>query len=110
MIRPDPQNYREMSVPFFGPEAANLALEAFYDDVRAARQKHRIADVLTVVSVNVIYDEGGEGAALSHSHNGDPMKAESMAAYVFGREQADRKAWLNKLVAGTNTRRSGEGK
>ena len=95
----DPANYRELSAPFTSIGVANAALKAFFDDVRAARQKHRIADVLTVVSVNVAYDSG-EGTAMSHSTNGDVLKAQALAAYAYGVEQSESRERMARLVAG----------
>lgn len=102
----DPENYRKMAESFASLEEANAALDAFFADVRAARQKHRIADVLTVTMFTVRYADGEEGAALSRSHNGDVLKAESMAAYALGREQEHRREAINKLVAGRATQKT----
>lgn len=53
----DPELYRQLSAPFDTAEEANTALVAFFADVRAARIKHRMPDVLTVVAVNVRYQD-----------------------------------------------------
>lgn len=99
----DPENYRRMAEPFASPQEANAALDAFFDDVRAARQKHRIADVLTVTMFTVRYADGEEGAALAHCHNGEVLKAESMAAYALGSEQQRHREAINKFVSGRAT-------
>ena len=96
----DPENYRKLSVPFNGRDEANDGLNAFYDDVNELRKKHHIADVLVTICVNVRYEGGGEGSAMSHAHFGDSCKAESMAAYTYGAEQAARRELINKFLAG----------
>jgi hypothetical protein len=96
----DPENYLKLSEPFDGPDQANAALTAFFKDVRAARQKHRITDCTVAVAVNVRYEDGKEGVAMSHAHNGDQAKAESLLAFAFGKEQAWRREYIAKLVAG----------
>lgn len=47
----DPANYRRMSEPFRSGEEANEALSAFFDEVQAARERHRIADVVVLCEV-----------------------------------------------------------
>lgn len=95
----DPENYRKMSEPFESADEANTALKQFMDVVRELRQKYRIAEVLTVVSVNVKYKDG-EGKAISFGFNGNYMEAESMAAYAYGDLAANRRAYMNKLAKG----------
>jgi hypothetical protein len=96
----DQKNYRRVSEPFVNAEQANAAIELFYKEVRELRNKHRIADVLVVCCVNVSYAEG-EGQAMSRSHHGDPLKAEALAAYAYGAEQAERRRMMNLLLKGT---------
>ncbi len=97
----DPSNYLALCAPFANADEANAALTAFYEDVRAARNKHRIADVLVVTSTNVNYkDAPGFGVAICFSHNGDSMKAEGMAAYAYGQSQAEHREAMNLLLAG----------
>ena len=97
----DPENYRKLLEPFATPEAANIALIAFYDEVRAARNKHRIPDVLVVASMNVAYDSG-EGRAISRKYDGDISREESMAAYAYGAAGAERREKHNLLLAATS--------
>ncbi len=95
----DPGNYRKMSEPYRSSEEASSALDAFYEAVKELRNTHKITDVLMVVCVNVTYEEG-EGAVMSRSHYGDPLKSESMAAYAYGAEQTARKQWITRLLSG----------
>lgn len=95
----DPENYISMMKPIEGVDEANKRLEAFYEDVRAARQKHRMADVTSIVCVCV--KEGDEfRAVLSHSHNGDLGRAEEMLAYALGRERKWKQEYIESLAQG----------
>jgi hypothetical protein len=95
----DPENYRKNSVPFDGPDAANDAVKAFYTEVEAARNRHRIADVAVAIALNVKY-ENGEGIAMTHAAFGDCFKTESLLAYALGVEQADGRQRLATLLKG----------
>lgn len=99
MRQPNPERYRRLSEPFANRDIANESLEAFFKELGELREKHRIADVLVVVCVNVRYGET-EGAAMCHASFGDPLKPESMAAYAYGCEKAASEAMVNKLLSG----------
>lgn len=96
----DFENHLKLSEPLDGPDAANAAVEAFFKDVGAARQKHRIADCAFVVALNVRYADGVVGQAMTTCSFGDELKIESMLAFGLGREQATRREAIAKLIAG----------
>jgi hypothetical protein len=96
----DPANYLKLSEPFDSPDEANAALSRFMVEVREARQKHRIADCSVAVAVSVRYEDGTEGVAMTCSHNGDHDKAEPLLAFALGKEQALRREYIAKLIAG----------
>lgn len=100
----DPATYRKMQEPFGSPETANAALQAFFDDVKAARVKHHIADVLLVINVNVVYPSG-EGQALTCSMIGDELRGEPMAAYAHGAMAAEHREMMNTLLSGKALRK-----
>src|SRR5258708_7022122 len=91
----DADNYRKMSEPFENPDAANASLQKFMEGVRELRNACRISDVLVICSVNVLYETGGEGRAIVHGFNGDSQNSESMAAYAYGQESAERRKQIN---------------
>jgi hypothetical protein len=84
----NPQLYRELSVPFANTDLASDAIKAFIADVKAAREKHRIADVISVIYVNALSDTGDEGILKATSSFGDPLKKPIMLARALGEEQA----------------------
>ncbi len=69
----DPNHYRMMSDPFADATQANDALAAFFDDVKAARDKHLIADVAVVVQVTVRAPDGAPRNACASAYYGDPL-------------------------------------
>ena len=97
----DPENYRKMSAPFASVDEAQASLKSFMIGVHELRQKHRIADVLTVSSVNVKYEEG-EGRAIIHGFSGDSANAEGMAAYAYGQESAQKRELMSRILSGEN--------
>jgi len=101
----DPANYRALSEPFSSIDDAGAALEAFYADVSASRQRNRITDVLVVTSVNVMCEPDAatlfneqEQPGVSYVSCGDSAKAEHLAAWVFGQTRAARKTELALLL------------
>lgn len=96
----DTLNYIKLSEPFDGMDNANAAMMAFYDDVRAVRNKHRIADCSLVCAVNVRDDDGRVGIAMSLCHNGDHAKADVLLSYALGKEQEWRREFIADLLKG----------
>ena len=83
----NPKLYRELSVPFENPDAANQALEAFVAEFRALREKHRICDIVAVLQVNALNSDGEEGVMTAVVKQGDPLRAVVMLAQALGQEQ-----------------------
>lgn len=99
MTRTDnPGLYRKMSEPFSGADEANAAVKAFFDDVEAAREKHRIADVVVGVNIKVIYNDGEEGIGGSMMNLGDIMQAQLIAAMLLGQYQAECRQMIAKAI------------
>ncbi len=95
----DPANYRKMSEPHASADAANDAIKAFYDDVEAARKKHRIRDVVVAVKVATMYGDE-EGTAVTGFSFGSSVETVGLAAYAYGKEQAALREEHNRLLAG----------
>jgi hypothetical protein len=94
----DPKKYREMSVPFATTEEANAALNAFFEDVKAAREKHRISDVVVLCEIShKIDDEEVRGGAFTSL--GDRARVIIMLAREFGAEQARHEAAVAGVIA-----------
>jgi hypothetical protein len=95
----DPENYRKLSAPFDGPDEANAAVKAFFEEIESARKRHKITDVAVAIAINVRY-ENGEGIAMTHAAFGDCFKTESLLAYALGVEQAEGRQRLATLLKG----------
>lgn len=97
-IRNDPKTYRELSNPFATNEEANAALRAFFDDVEAARRKHKIADVIALCEI-VVEIEGEETRGSGSLHMGDASRQLVMLAREFGAAQQAHQEMLALVVA-----------
>ena len=99
-FKSDPALYREMSVPHESVAAASDETRAFVEAVSAARVKHRIRDVLVVMQLGVIRDDGQEVSAQTRFSFGDRGATVEMAAYAFGAETREQSERLDKLASG----------
>ncbi len=102
----DEANYRKMLEPFESDAAANAALEAFFNDLRELRAKHRIADVYTIAMINSIQPDGTEGQAMARAMNGNGLNGETMVAWALGQEQANRQQNIATILAAGGRRRT----
>ena len=87
------ENYRICSEPFASPEEANEVLRQFFKELYELRVKHKIHNLTVVVG-----DSYGTGEFFCSAHFGNPLQAESMAAWRFGEAQAERQAATIKLI------------
>ena len=94
----DPKNYRALLEPFASAEEANDALNGFWDELYALRNKYELPDVYVVVSAKVTNDEGAEGDTFCAMHAGSELVRESMAAWAFGYEVSQRQGRLRGLM------------
>lgn len=80
-VRPgisDPALYRRMSLPFESDAAAAAAMEAFYTDLRALREHHRIPEVVVVFAANVTTADGREVVRSECAQMGAGRRAEAL--------------------------------
>jgi hypothetical protein len=85
--------------PFENADKANGALMAFLNDVRAARTKHGIQQVLVGLAVEGVYD-GQQGRAYAHDALGDQFNDEALAAWLLGKMAAERRRAIALLLEG----------
>jgi hypothetical protein len=97
-VEQNPERYRTLSAAR-KPDETNAALEAFFTDLGALREKHGFPDVVAVIGMNVEY-ESGIGSACTWHQYGDSLKAETLLAYAFGQAQAERRELVNRLTSG----------
>jgi hypothetical protein len=82
----NPGLYRRLSEPFADADAANEAIQAFFVEVEALREKHRIPDVLVLVEANMMTD-GVETRGGARLFRGDKAHALPMLARSYGEER-----------------------
>lgn len=97
-MKNDPKHYREISAPFDTVDAGNTALSAFFRDVEAARNKHRIPDVTVLCEVSHMLD-GEEVRGGASSSFGDSARVLTMLAREFGAEQQRHEEKLSLILA-----------
>lgn len=100
----DEDNYRELSKPFPSTEDAQKALEGFWDEFYALRNKWRLADVYVIFKLGVVTPDG-EGQICTSMSAGSSMNHEPMTAWAFGYEQRQRQEAIAAIVAGAVTQR-----
>jgi hypothetical protein len=103
LFKNDPALNRKMKEPFPSQEAYAEAANAFIDGVRDLRQKHKIPNVLVVMTATAIID-GEEVTYIPTAFMGDPVSKEGMAAYVYGEAQTEREAMVGKYMRGGRKR------
>lgn len=94
----DPANYRRCSEPFDDIEQANEAISKFFAEVKVAREKHRISDVVVIVEVGHRLD-GDEVRGSASSMLGDFNRVLPMVAREYGAAQQRHEERLALLIA-----------
>jgi len=94
--RGNPDLFARMSVPFDTLDEANEALTAFFADVAAARERHRIKNVVLIVETALRDSDGETKGAASYSC-GDPSSVLPMVARKYGEERAEFEALLTAM-------------
>lgn len=86
-MKNDPKNYEKMSAPHESPEAAQVAMDGFFDAVRRARQKYRIADVLVVLATNAKGADGQTQSLATYGQYGNSAASVPLALHVVSQER-----------------------
>lgn len=72
------REYNKLLKPFESAKSAQHASNAFFDDIKALRIKHRLPDVTVIVNVRCMTN-GREAAFESYQHYGNAYMASPMA-------------------------------
>lgn len=97
---PNPKLYRSLCEPFASNNELNESLGEFFKDVEAARERHKLRDVTIIVNASYLSAEGDESEGMAHLYLGDSRRAEGMAAWALGREQAIRQDTIGGILKG----------
>lgn len=103
----NPKLYRELQQPFTSQDEAQKASSAFQDELAELRKKHRMRDLLVVAMFSYGFGDGevGESESIICSSFGDPVQAETMAAYALGTIQSERQHRIGQLLKGVRVGR-----
>lgn len=94
----DEATYRRMREPHESMAAAEEAMRAFYADVRAAREKHKITNGLLVVEFYALDSQGSEIPLTSRMSMGDSSHMVLLAAWLYGQEKRDYSENIGSLL------------
>ena len=98
----NPARYSEMSKSRPSDEV-DKSIDAFCNEVKEARIRHKIADVHVILRVLVDRD-GDESPALATLHFGAIQESEGMCAYAFARSAEERRRFVDwNKTAGTKS-------
>jgi hypothetical protein len=95
----NPSRYREMSKPFADNEQAEKALRAFYRGIEALRVECKIPDLVVAMRVTTAGADGEEPESGVVFTFGDLMHAAAIAAFAYGKLQADAQHAVENMVA-----------
>lgn len=94
-VRGDEHQYTELcSRPFASSSAADEALKKFWDAVYELRSHFGIRDVSVIASGHV----SNSGPFMWSAHAGSATEAEVMAAWHFGKTQAERQQVVREAI------------
>ena len=88
--------YTRLQKPFESEEEAKKSMNMFFKDVEAARERWLIADVHTIVMMNV-QGENGLMRGMTSQHLGDSSRGRDMCAWAYGQEKEYHKRCLAAL-------------
>lgn len=100
----DEKTYLTLSQPFESADEANDSMNKFLMEVRELRFKYRMRDCLIVVAFNVKYPDEVISDVICDHHFGDLNQQLPMAAFAYGRAQAENRERINKLASGAGLR------
>jgi len=81
--RLDPAEFDRLAAPFESQAAAHAACRAFFEDVMAARQKHRIFNVVLGVGVAAKDEDGATVERIADACIGDLVSAPGLAGHAL---------------------------
>jgi len=98
-VENNPKLYRRMSEPFGSPSDGRKAIEAFFEELQALREKHHIRDVSVVWTVACV-DGNDETEMVGRAHLGSTAKELPMLAWALGRAEEAMAADLSRIRKG----------
>lgn len=96
----DAKNYAAMSLPHENQQAAETAIEGFYDELSELRKKYKIRDCLVTIYDSKTNSDGEIGEFINSMHFGNSSHGLMMAAYTFGQLKIKDSENISKLASG----------
>lgn len=93
----NPERYSALSKPMKS-EDADIALNAFFGEVSASRQRHKIQDAHIIVRIT-IDRENGDAPGMSSIHLGAIQESEAMCAWAFALAGEKRRTFVDNAKA-----------
>ena len=100
----NPARYRRMCEPHESLDAANAAVQKFWEAVEKAREEYRIADV--TVLAEVVYGED-EARAQADLHLGSSLQRLPMIARAYGQVREAYDQMVTRIVEGARKEERG---
>lgn len=97
-FEPNRERYARLSEPFESMDEANEALEAFRGGVEALREEHGVAEFVGAAAGTYLTPDGEVSDFIVPIQFGDAIKAEGIAAWLYGKTAADREALVARLL------------
>jgi hypothetical protein len=94
----DPAHYRACNQPHESIDAANTAVAAFDEDIKALRLKYKLPNVVIMAQFSVIGKDGEESIRAADLCHGDQNGWEAMANYLCGLLAASRQERMAKMM------------
>jgi len=98
---PNLKLFRSMSEPHESLEAADQTIKAFLNELGELREKHKIANVLTVIADSAKTADGDDTEFIMPHMYGDSLRMEALAAYAFGQAAVIRQESMGALQKGS---------
>lgn len=94
----DPKNYRALCEPHANENAANDAIEAFWNEFYEIRNKYKIPDALVVFRIAAASSDGDETEHIGMLSAGSDLNRERLAAWAHGRASAEYKELMGRYL------------
>lgn len=106
----DPDLYARMCEPHPDADAATAAYKAFFAEVSAARERHRIRDVVVVSTLSLKADDGSVATGVLYGNRGDLRLVSTMLAHALGHARAAEQSRLDEIAGVNKQKRAVKGR
>jgi len=94
--------YRQLSEPFASLDEFDAAVVRFREAVRVARIEAKLSDVYVIICASAQVTDG-ETQVITGLHFGNELLAEGLTAWAYGKEQAEHRELIGRMLAAKKT-------